>query len=465
MLRTIFLYEWKLLLRSKAIVIALLLFTGIGWLSVNKGVGYYNYQQQESDSIAVRNQRNLASLQKQFDTLDFAQKEKHDVENPWTFDSRLGEYAIKPANALSALSIGQNDVYARFKRTRFSTEIFSNELDEFKNPEQLLTGNLDLSYFILFLFPLLFIAISYNTASADKEAGINKLLASQSGNLQKVIAARVIFRWLLALLPVFISVALAWWQIRNKTSFSYSHFFQWLGISLLYAFFWLSIVLFIISRGWNSMVNALSLAGIWLLLLVGIPGILNSWYQYKYPNYIQQEVTQLRDDKSKYADLPLPVHKENFYKRFPSLIKDSATVDTTELRWCSYAMMGIEREKQVYNSIAAKTTAQNKKEEQFFWINPVGGLTRAFNTVSGSTLHNKQHFETSILDLRMQKAEYLFGNFFAKPHFAKAELAGVPKYKPEAAASSGLIIYLWPTMLITVLSIVGYITGRKRNIL
>ena len=126
MLRTIFIYEWKLLRRSLAVVIALMLFTILGWLSVNKGVGYYNYQQQDADSITVRNHRNLTTLKKQFDTLNFSQKEKHQVENPWTLDWRLGEYAIKPANALSALSIGQNDVYSRFKNTRFSAEIFNN---------------------------------------------------------------------------------------------------------------------------------------------------------------------------------------------------------------------------------------------------------------------------------------------------------------------------------------------------
>ena len=156
------------------------------------------------------------------------------------------------------------------------------------------------------------------------------------------------------------------------------------------------------------MVNALSLAGVWLLLLVGIPGILNSWYQYKYPNYIQQEVTQLRDDKLKYADLPLAVHKENFYKKFPSLINDSAAVDTTEMRWCSYAIMGLEREKEIYNTIVQQSNAQNRKEEQFFWINPVGGMMRAFSTVSGSTLHNHQQFETGVLHLRSKKVEYLF---------------------------------------------------------
>lgn len=465
MLRTIFLYEWKLLRRSLAVVIALMLFTILGWLSVNKGVGYYNYQQQDADSIAVRNHRNLTTLKKQFDTLNFSQKEKHQVENPWTLDWRLGEYAIKPANALSALSIGQNDVYSRFKNTRFSAEIFNNEQDEFKNPEQLLTGNLDLSYFILFLFPLLFIAISYNTASADKEAGINKLLASQSGNLQIVISARIFFRWLLALMPFFISVVIASWWIRNETSFSYRSFFQWLGIALLYAFFWLSIVLFITSRGWNSMVNALSMAGIWLLLLVGIPGILNSWYQYKYPNYIQQEITQLRDDKAKYADLILAVHKENFYKEFPSLIKDSAMVDTDELRWCSYAMMGLKREKEIYGNMAQKTNAQKRNEEQFFWINPVGGLMRAFSTISSSTLESHQQFETSVLDLRMQKVRYLFGEFFTKPHFAKAELDGVPMYKPSPAPHLGFINYLWPVILITILSMIGYIAGGKKNIL
>lgn len=463
MLQTIFLYEWKLLLRNRMLLIALLLFTAIACISVNKGVRYYNISKTEADTVRMGTQRAYAKLKQAFDTTDFSKPEEAKIEGVWMVDWTLREYAVKHENPLSAISIGQNDIFPKIKRTRFATEIFSGEQDEFKNPEQLLTGNLDLSYFVLFLFPLLFIAISYNTASADKESGVQKLLATQGFGIKSITTARVVFKWLISMFPFFVAGTVSYFILHNDKNFVASSFLEWMLVASVYAVFWLSLVLFIISLGFNSMINALTMVGLWLLLLVGIPGIFNSWFQYKYPSNAQQQITRLRDEKTKLYDLPLQEQKAFFKSSFPGLVVDTVKVTDNDMKWYSVAMMELQKEQQVYNKIAENVTAQTAKEEQLFWINPIGGVMRAFTSVSGSSLQQQQDFERHLMRFKEERASYLIANHASKKHFGKSEFAALPLYKPATPQKQTISKYLLPIILLTVLLAAGILFKNKKN--
>ena len=465
MLQAIFLYEWKLLLRNKMLLLALLLFTTIACISVNKGVRYYNITKTEADTVRVKSQQAYTKLKTAFDTTDFRMPEEASIEGVWMVDWSLWEYAIKKENPLSAISIGQNDIFPKIKRTRFATEIFSGEQDEFKNPEQLLTGNLDLSYFILFLFPLLFIAISYNTASADKESGVQKLLATQGSGIKSIITTRVVFKWLISLSPVLVAGIVSYFFLHSDKNFITSSFLEWMLVAAVYAGFWLSLVLFIISRAFNSMINALTMVGLWLLLLVGIPGMLNSWFQYKYPSNAQQQITKLRDEKSKLYDLPLQQHKAFFKSHFPGLVTDTAKVDTGQIKWYSGAIMELQKEKHVYNTIAENVKAQTTKEELLFWINPVGGVMRAFTSISSSSLQQQQDFERHLMEFKQQRADYLIANHASKKHFGKEEFTGLPLYKPAFHNKPTIWKYLLPISLLILLLGAGILFTDKKSTL
>jgi len=445
------------------VLIALMLFTAIACISVNNGVRYYNISKTEADTVRVGTQRAYAKLKQAFDTTDFSKSEEAIIEGVWMVDWTLWEYAIKQENPLSAISIGQNDIFPKIKRTRFATEIFSGEQDEFKNPEQLLTGNLDLSYFILFLFPLLFIAISYNTASADKESGVHKLFATQGFGIKSITTARVVFKWLISMFPFFVAGTVSYFILHNDKDFAASSFLEWMLVASLYAVFWLSLVISTISRGFNSMINALTLVGLWLLLLVGIPGMLNSWFQYKYPSNAQQQITRLRDVKSKLYDLPLQQHKAFLKSHFPGIVVDTAKVDTNQIKWYSGAIMELQKEKQVYNAIAENVNAQTTQEEQMFWVNPIGGVMRAFTSTSGSSLQQQQDFEKHLMHFKQIRADYLIANHSSKKHFGKSEFEGLPLYKPAPAPKQSVWKYLLPIGLLIVLLGLGMLFTNKNN--
>jgi ABC-2 type transport system permease protein len=444
MIKTIFRYEWTMFIRNKGMLLALALFLITGIISLDKGMRFYNYQQTESDSVNLIQKRNHEKLSAIFDTLTYTSGVRKDIESPWQLEWQLNAVAIKPANPLSAICIGQNDLYTPIKKTRFNADIFNNDQDSFKNPEQLLAGNLDLSYFILFIFPLLLLALTYNTYSGDAEQGIVPILFSQTVKPEKIYFYRLIFRWMVAMAPVLLLLFTAWFLLYRKSGFSHVLFLQWSMVALLYTLFWFCIVLLVIGLRKSSMTNAMLLAGIWLLLLVGIPGVINSWLQYKYPYDIHGEITGFRDETKVFADLPLQEHKKNFYTVFPSLAKDSTKIDTVELRWCSYASMASQRQKEIYSILAEKRSLQVNQEEKLFWINPAGAVTRAFTTLSGSSLDHQEIFEKDILALNSKKLKYLFEQFFEENAFTRKDFDAIPAHSEKQALHFPWVRFTWP---------------------
>ena len=58
-------------------------------------------------------------------------------------------------------------------------------VEEIANPERLVNGNIDFSFMIIFLLPVLLIILTYNINGLEKDLNFDKLIAIQSGSSRK----------------------------------------------------------------------------------------------------------------------------------------------------------------------------------------------------------------------------------------------------------------------------------------
>ncbi len=464
MLSTIATYEWKQFILNKGMIAALLVFTVMGLFCLQQGKAVYTFQQAAIDSALVKKQRNYEKVKQVFDTLKPVGNQLHDLEEPFYLDWRLQAVLAKPQNPLSILSIGQNDIYTPLLSGRFNSDIFRNTFTEFQNPEKLLTGNLDVSYFILFLFPLLFIALCYNIQSADKEAGITPLLRIQARSLSKLVYQRLLFRWLLAWLPVLTIAVASWIQLASIKGFNAPGFAQWWSVTLLYTLFWLVLAAMVLRFEFSSLINAIVLTGIWVLLLIAIPGLLNTWFNYKYPPTNKEEIAEYRDYDFKAWDKPFEEHKAFMFVRYPQYKKLDLTKkeDSVKFRAFSYVLMVIEKEKELFRQVTAVKNKQLAAEEKCFWLNPAGGVIRALTSISNSTLRNQQEFEEATLTYREQKTKYLFEKLVTQPHFTKNDFAGIPEFNRNESKHS-YISYLFPITLLMAIAALAVMLNRNHK--
>jgi ABC-2 type transport system permease protein len=452
MFKNVLLYEIRLLCRSRLVLIAVCIYTAIGLLAVNRGTGYLAYQQQEVDSLVTAHQVAYARMAQAFDTLDFSGTEKHAVESPWYLDRQLREYAIRPTHPLMAFSIGQGDVFSRIRSTGFYAEIFSNSTDEFRNPDQLMAGNLDLSYFLLFLFPILFIALAHNVVSADKEGGISRLLGVQSARPLTVYLYRLITRCLVSITPFAVALLVGILVIPGAKGFANSHWWLWMGISLLYILLWLGIAWAVVQRGWNSMINILVLAGIWLFLLLGLPGILNSWMQLAYPDSIKSDVLALRDEKEQFYERPVSVHRAAFIRKDTARKLDIDAADTMVLKFGGYALMSFEREQEIHRKRVQQVAQMLHMESRLFWINPVGAAMRGYAEAAGTSLRQQMLFEEQVMQHRGKKLIHLFVGFMEGGRLDEDDFKSMPRYEAGAFPADGLWSIFLPLLFFVGLS-------------
>jgi ABC-type transport system involved in multi-copper enzyme maturation permease subunit len=426
---TIIQFEAKRLFREATLAFTWILFTIAGVLSVETGAGHYEGQKAEMDTLSRKLDVSLVKLQGKLEDARTNNTEPSGFDSPTDIDRNIQEYASRRLNPLSALSIGQSDVYPMFRRTRMYSNIFMNEQDAFKNPQQLMTGNLDLSFFVLFIFPILFITLGFNVASFDRETGISRLLDVQAGDSNRLILPRLIFRWIISISPVLIALGFAYVKLNDEPDFTLASFSLWSIVALVYCIFWFGIVLLVNHQGLSSILNALILAGIWLLLLTGIPGILNTWYQFSNPNHISAEVTRLRDEQPRILSRPLATHKEVIRQHGPALTYKYKAQDSNLVKMYGYTIAVIEKEKELHDAISDRLEKQMETEKHLFLINPVAGFMKAFGQVSNTTGADRISFERAVLELRMRKTDYLFLHLLNKKEITPKTIGAIPLYK------------------------------------
>lgn len=222
---------------------------------------------------------------------------------------------VNAASALNGLSIGQRDVnnsiqfinIRNLEAEQYDTDLY--------NPVNLLMGNLDLSFVLIYLFPLLIIAFTYSLRSEEKEGGTWPLLVIQSPNPNGILLRKLGVRALsvFALLFVLLAVAVPVLHIPLQTGLA----LVMLTVTL-YLLFWLAMCYWVVSWKKESAVNAISLLTGWVLLNFLLPAVINNFLVAKYP-VPEALATLIRQREGYHArwDTDKKATMEQFYAHYP----------------------------------------------------------------------------------------------------------------------------------------------------
>lgn len=197
-------FEWKSLWRSNLIKVLLVVVLGAGIYGIY--FGKFEIDKQELRIAEVqqyeRQQFDSLLIWAQLDTSIAENKSKYEfamspVGVGWT--KHFTYYMTNETPALAGLCLGQRDlypVYYGFNVTDLARQVNTAEL---ANPMKLLTGNFDLSYVIVFLFPLLVVALFYNLYAGEREGGTLSLLQSQPVSLATILLSKALLRLVIVL--------------------------------------------------------------------------------------------------------------------------------------------------------------------------------------------------------------------------------------------------------------------------
>jgi ABC-2 type transport system permease protein len=335
----------------------------------------------------------------------------------------------RSVNPLSVVTIGQNDVSVLHKSARMNQPVFSNDFDEFKNPNQLLAGTFDFTFYLLFLYPLLLFALTYSLGSFEREQGIWHLWKMTMSLKQKIIW-RTLFRWMISLLAFFVPLAYALGYISSQSNFNKYATGIWCLLALAYTLFWLTISILIITRQKSSMQNILAMVSAWIIFLVMIPGLINTFLNYSNPDSIRLDVAEFRDVPEEAWNAPDTVHRRLFMERYLQKLSPKQEAEPIIIKTYGYLEMTYKAEKALHTSFVAEAKTNTALVKKSFWFNPAGAFMCGFTHIAESTQMHQLAFEEDLYALRKERFLYMFDNMVLEKNFTSEHLQNLPAWKP-----------------------------------
>lgn len=254
-------HEWQLMSRQRWIGwTALLLFMA----TVYALVGGLRWQQARTTETATTHSENTTLLAQQ----------KANVDGQ--FGGRVGgikTFAAMPPGPLAAFSIGLADLFP--KRAEISVWKRPDTLFgryQLESPLSLMVGRFDLGFVVLYLLPLFVLALSYDLLATERERGTLAFVLVQPVSLKRVFVAKLLAR--LALLTAFLLLAVGAGGLAAGPS-SWPRLAGWWWVAWLYGLFWLALAGWVASWCRRAETSATALAGLWLAVVLVIPGLLN----------------------------------------------------------------------------------------------------------------------------------------------------------------------------------------------
>lgn len=204
--------------------------------------------------------------------------------NPGYLGSFVGRYVVQPPPPLGALAVGQSDLYAAYSKVTARTREAVVAGDQTGNPLLLKTGQFDLAFVLIYLYPLFVLAIAYDLTSGEREDGTLRLLAAQPIRLRQLVMGKVLARGGVVLVPALLAPVVA--LLVDGQPLGAEALVRvgvWSTAVSAYGLLWFGLAVVVNAWGRRPAFNALALAGVWLALVVVVPAVINVGVATAYP--------------------------------------------------------------------------------------------------------------------------------------------------------------------------------------
>jgi ABC-2 type transport system permease protein len=404
MFRRILLHEWRTLAADATVwVVGGVFAVAIGYGLWN-GVRWTAFQEQALAAARAEEDERYTRLNAQL--VELAQPGAKispfaDPRNPSAFGGRLGpRYAALPPAPLAPLSIGQSDLLPYY--VKVSTDARENIVSatEIENPSRLQAGRFDLTFVIIYLYPLLILALCYNMLSAEKEQGTLAMVLSQPVALGTLASGKVVLRAgvVIGLVLALSAAAMAAAGVDLGAPGAAARFALWAGAVTAYGLFWFGLALLVASFGRGSTTNATVLATAWLVLVVMTPSLFNLVATGIYPVPSRVELVQATREAAEEANKAGSQVLARYYDDHPELATGDPDQAMTDFNIVRVAVNDdVERRvRPLVQRYESQVAAQQAMIDRLQFLSPAILMQNALNDVAGTGTARHRHFMAQV---------------------------------------------------------------------
>jgi ABC-2 type transport system permease protein len=393
-------HEWRLLATDGSLWLLITIFAVAIAYGTFNGVRWVRFQQ-DATAEAAREERERHAAQEatiaRLNSGELKLSPFADPRNPQSAGGRLGaRYAVMPPAPLAALSVGQSDLLPYYFKVTSDSKENVTAGAELENPYRLLTGRFDLAFVLIYLYPLLVLAFSYNLLSAEKEHGTLSLTLSQPVSVATLALGKLAVRFVVFLVTVAALGAAA--SVVAGVDLSQegvaARALLWLASVVAYGLLWFALAILVSSFGRSSSTNAMVLAALWLGFVILVPSMLNMGATTLYPVPSRVEMVQAVRDASDEANTQGAALLARYYQDHPELAvggADQAMNDFNMIRLAVTADVEA-RVRPVLERYEGRLAAQQQMVSRLRLLSPAILMQDALNDISGTGTARHQHF-------------------------------------------------------------------------
>jgi ABC-2 type transport system permease protein len=398
MLPAIMKHEWRNLSADRtlwAIAGLLVLTMGYGFFNGLKWVGF---QRDTLSAITREEGERLESVKAGIADANAGRTRPTSFSDPrlaWAVGRTLGlRYAAMPPGPLEAFAIGQSDLYPYYFKVSISSKQTFLSNDEIENPVHLMSGRFDLAFVILYLYPLIILALSYNLISAEKEAGTLSLTLSQPIGLGKLVLGKVALRFgfVLAIAAGLSIIGVLGGGADFASPGMFARLLLWFGVVALYGAFWFALAAMVNAFGASSAANAIALSGLWLGFVLVIPSMLNLVVKYAHPVPSRVELIQAMRDASSATSFKGSQLLSKYYEDHPDLA--GAKADTSDFGAITLVTQE-ELDRQMEPVLARFDDQLDRQQtlvDRYRFLSPAILAQSSLLDIAGTSAHRYKHF-------------------------------------------------------------------------
>lgn len=345
----------------------------------------------------------------------------------------LRQDVFLPQTPLTAFSIGQLDLLPSKVTTNIWTARRALTRNyEVANPLNLLAGRFDLAFAVVFLYPLLILALSYNLLSAEREQGTLALVLSQPVRLSTVVLGKLVARFglVLALGAALTAVAALVAGVPLTAPDAAWRLVLWAAAVVLYGAFWFTLAVMVGALGRGSAANAVILASAWLLLVVVVPALVNALAVTLHPVPSRALLVEAMREASNGATQRGAQLLARYYQDHPELRPPGEDPDLNDFTTRYFT---IEREVEaqvapVLDRYDQRLRAQQTLVSRLRFLSPAIATQEALNEVAGTGPARQRAFLAQAWSFAEAKKAYFMPRVFRRERLSASDFDALPRF-------------------------------------
>ncbi len=414
---TLWTAELRLLLRARLTVIALLLLAGVTIAALGVGMSEVSRQRSAIAVIAETQAEDIAAVAAYVDRSKDAGSAAYYSFLP-TWDT--------PA-PLAFAALGMRDVSPYILRVRaLGLEAQLYDGDVF-NPELALPGRFDFAFVLVFIAPLVVIALFHDLVSGEREAGRYRMLAALplggSGLFRRRAVLSLTLLWSAIAVPFAVAAALSGVALPTVVIV--------LAVIAGYLLFWIAVAALVSRLGWTSVANAAALAAAWLMLVLVVPTLANVAINAVVPVAHGTEIALAQREKVNAAwDIPREETMRRFYANHPEWADSAPLGPQFHYKWyLAFHQVGDEAVADRARTYRADLKRREAAGRSLGWVLPSVGVQALLTRLAETDLDAQLGYQDRIRAYHRRLRTFFYAYLFRDRPFGEADFAKVPVFR------------------------------------